>query len=552
MKLILCFLLVASTITNYAKSSLDSLYYELDQAIASKDQYEKEKKAYLNDIKDLIQEKHKDVYYQLNLYTQLIENYQAYNFDSTLAYTKKYRELAQSTNNKSIETNANIKYIYVLAFSGRYTEAFDILNSIQYKDLSHEQKIEYFLIKEQIYSDLFTQSTSKEVTDKYYKLMKQYTDSLLVYLDKNSDAYLQIKEKQYRDKWQLDTCTQINNQRLRLARMGTREYSLITFERSLIYQMNKNPELEKKYLILSAISDIKASVKDNASLARLALLLYEDQEIEKAYFYIKTSFDDANAFNSRLRFIQISGVLPLITDAYQAISQKQNARMRKSLIVISLLSVFLIFALIAIRKQVLKYANAQQSLKEMNSALQKVNTDLRSTNEKLRDLNKAYAEASQVKEHYIGSFLAICSDYIDKLERYRIQVYKGIRDKKIDELYHQAKASKLLDDEMQEFYQNFDNIFLQIFPNFIDKFNELLKDEAKIKLPDPNKLNTELRIFALVRLGISDSSKIARLLRYSINTIYNYRVKIRNAAIVPRDEFKEHVMRIDVSDKTIE
>ncbi len=548
MKYIAFILLICSSITVHSKTNLDSLYSELDKALELKSTYEKEKLDFINNLKNAFYNSDNDINNKLSLCNELIAAYQPYNFDSTLAYTERYISLAKKKDDSLILIKGNLKYVYVLAFSGRYTEALDILNNINYNTLPKELKIDYLIIKEQIYSDLFVQATLPEMSTKYYNLVNSFNDTLLSYLNENSNTYLQIKEKRYRDSRKLDKCKDINDRRFAMAKMGTRNYSTVAFERSLIYQLQNQNDLEKKFLILSAISDIKAAVKDNASLTRLALLLYKDGQIDKAYRYIKISFDDANSFNSRIRYIHISGVLPLITSAYQAKSNSQKKTLRNFLILISFLAILLVIALIAIRKQVIKYSKAQKKLENVNNVLKKVNSDLRQTNDKLRELNKDYQEASQLKEHYIGSFLSICSDYINKLENYRKMVNKSIRDKKITELFNKTKSGQLLEDELKEFYQNFDSIFLNIFPNFVEQFNALLIEENQINLNDPNKLNTELRIFALIRLGITDSSKIASLLRYSVNTIYNYRVKMRNAAKVPRDEFKNYVMRIDVGE----
>ena len=551
-QIIILQILLQLSLSLYSKSGLDSLFLELDEAIGHKNDYEKDKQTHIHNLKQLLIENNLSLNEELKITNQLVEAYKPYNFDSTLAYIQQYLKFANKTNNVGLIAEGKVNLSQVLASSGRYIEALDALKSVNYNELKHEFRVKYLLIHEQIYSDLFVYTTSQEASDNYRQLSNAYTDSLLQILDEDSDLYLSIKEKRYRDSRDLEMCKKINTRRLAMAKMGTREYSLVTFERSLIYELNGKRELEKKFLILSAISDIRATVKDNASLTRIALLLYQEGEIDRAYQYIKISFDDANFYNSRLRFISISEVLPLITSAYQAKSNSQNKKLSFFLLLISVLSIILIIALTIIRRQLIKNSRKQKELEVLNKQTEDINNNLRKTNEKLREMNNAFQEASKVKEHYIGSFLAICSDYIDKLDSYRKMVNKHIRDKEVEELFIKTKSSQLLEDEMKEFYENFDHTFLHIFPNFVEKFNELLTEDAQIHLSDPNKLNTELRIFALVRLGITDSSKIASLLRYSISTIYNYRVKIRNASKVPREEFKDYVMKIDVSDNILD
>lgn len=532
----------------YAMNGLDSLFLELDKELQLKEKYDREKQNYTYNLKVLLRTSVLSIEQKIDIYNQLIDAYKPYNFDSTLKYIEINIKLQDSTNNKKLVTSGQLDQSYILAISGRYIEALNVLNQIDYPTIERGLKIEYLLILEQIYSDLVLYASSEEASEEYIELSNNCTDSLFALLDENSDLYLSIKEKYLRDNRSLDMCEELNSRRLALVHMGTREYSLVTFERSLIYELRKMPDLEKKFLILSAISDIKASVKDNASLTRLALLLYQEGEIERAYRYIKISFDDAKFFNSRLRFLSISSVLPLITDAYQQKSDSQNKKLRVFSIVISLLLLMLFLVMLIIRKQKQKLSLAQAELSEANQQYKSINEHLKVTNQELKELNKAFAEASQVKEHYIGSFLAICSEYIDKLDGYRKMVNKHIRDKKIEELYVKTKNSDLVEREMKEFYDNFDSTFLHIFPDFVVEINKLLVEEYKINLSDPAKLNTELRIFALIRLGISDSSSIAKLLRYSVNTIYNYRVKLRNAALVPREKFKEYVLKIGASE----
>jgi cell division protein FtsL len=384
----------------------------------------------------------------------------------------------------------------------------------------------------------------KENAGKYYKLYKAYRDSVMKLLAPNSEAYLAIREKQYRDAGEYDSCRWVNSKRLAMTQMGTREYSMITFDRSLSYQLQNNTEQREKYLILSAMSDIRAAVKDNASMAALSTILYHQNKIDRAYEYIKFSFEDAAYFNSRLRYMQISNILPVVTAAYQSKSDKQKAHLRNLLIIISLLSIVLLLAILLIYNQVKKLAKARKELQTVNLKLQDLNVHLSDANTRLNELNNELSESNHVKEQYIGNFFSICSDYIDKLDGFRRNVNKQIADREVAELFEKTKSKRLIDDEIREFYDNFDHTFLQIYPDFVEDFNALLNEDEQIILKKGELLNTELRIFALIRLGISDSAAIAKLLRYSVNTIYNYRVKVKNRASVPRDDFENYVMKI--------
>jgi hypothetical protein len=525
-------------------SVLDSLFVQLEQVMDSSKIYDETKELKIRSLKGLINEPNlpKEQLFQLN--KRLINEYEKYTFDSTIHYIEKNLEVAQQLKNASLINYTNLQLTKILTLSGRYKEAIDILSEINKLSLSRENLIFYFENYQKVYSELSFYSQVDKIKSKYKRQYKNYTDSLLYYLDSESDSYLSIIETRHRDLRQLDDCEKINTQRFNQAKMATPNYSLIAFERSLLYELQGDMENQKKYLILSAISDIKASVKDNASLTILAHLLYNNKQIFKAHRYINFSFNDAEFYNSRLRFIGISNILPLITEAYEVSVDQQKSKLRKSLIIISLLTFVLLFTVIYIYIQVKKLASARNELKYANSQLGNLNEELKSTNTLLNKLNLELSESNHVKEQYIGNFLGIWSNFIDKLNNYRKMVNKQIEARKVTELHQITKSRKLIDDELADFYENFDTTFLSIYPGFVEDFNNLLEDGEKINLKKGELLNTELRIFALIRLGITDSSKIAGLLRYSVRTIYNYRVKIKNKSVVPRDDYQDYIKKI--------
>ncbi len=196
-----------------------------------------------------------------------------------------------------------------------------------------------------------------------------------------------------------------------------------------------------------------------------------------------------------------------------------------------------------------KVAIARKELSGANEQLINLNDKLSKINEKLKHTNFTLSEANLIKEEYIGRYMDQCSVYIDKLDSYRRLLNKTAAAGKIDEVLRTIKSKQFIEDELSEFYTNFDTTFLQLFPGFVEEFNDLLVENGRIVLKQGEALNTELRIFALIRLGITDSVKISHFLRYSLSTIYNYRTKLRNKASVPRDDFETQVMKIGTSFK---
>jgi len=521
----------------------DTLFEVLDVTMSSKEIYDAEKERRIISLKEIATTKNlseTEIYYSNK---RLIREYSDYSFDSTMVYLQKNQQIAQKLDNTIFEYEVDLGLISLLAASGRYKEAVDILEKIDRTRLSENLVVEYFSICKKVYEQVAYYAVIPENKQVYDGIYQNAVDSLMRYLSPESDQYLSIIEKQYRDAREIAKAKEINSIRLAKTKVNTQAYSLVTFERALLAELEGDLQEAAEWLILSAISDIKNAVKDNASLAKLADLLYQDNQVDKAYSYIKFSFEDAAFYNSRLRFVAISNVLPVITEAYQLKTNEQTTHLRNRLVIISIMALLLLATLLILYRQIKNLARARNELTRVNNELIVVNDNLKATNEELRELYSDLSEANKVKEHFIGNFLAICSDYIDKMDTYRDLINKYITSHKTKELYEITKSRKMIDKEIKSFYENFDNTFLEIYPDFVRDFNLLLKEDGRIELRN-GKMNTELRIFAFIRLGIKESSNIAKLLRYSVNTVYNYRVKVKNSAEVPRDDFEDMIMKI--------
>ena len=276
----------------------------------------------------------------------------------------------------------------------------------------------------------------------------------------------------------------------------------------------------------------------------LAQLLYENGDMERAYQYMRFSWNATKFYNARLRSWQSADVLSLIDKTYQAMIEKQNDRLQQYLVLITALLVLLIGALGYIYRQMKKLAVARNHLQTPNHQLNQMNEEIQQINASLTSTNAELSESNQIKEEYIARFIKLCSTYINRLDAYRRMVNKKVSAGQIAELLKITRSQDALDEELEELYANFDTAFLHLFPDFVKKFNALLQDNEQIILKKDELLNTELRIFALIRLGIEDSSQIAEFLRYSVNTIYNYRAKVKNKARGSREDFEDLVRKI--------
>ena len=523
----------------------DSLISVLEQEILLSKKYIASKENKIKNLISLLQDEKVNLNNQYFIISKIIDEYQYYSFDKALNFTEKNLNIALKLNDGFKILESKLKLGRLLVDSGRYKESLDILKGIESKKLKDTLLREYYFIHKEAYSGLSFYTMVKNRKTDYNILYSKYEDSLSKRLKKSSFEILSLLEKKYRDNRDVDKALEINSKRLEECKMGTREFSLVTFERSLLYHLKADTNNQKKYLCLSAISDIRSNVKDNASLTELAMVLYSENDVERAHKFITFSMDDAKFYNSHLRFVNISNILPTITIAYENKINNQKTTLKKFIILISALGLVLLIVVIYIFKQNKKLSQAKNNLKEVNDKLNNLNKELNFSNEDLSKITQLLAESNDIKEHYIATFLNLYSEYIDKLDIYRKLVTKYIITNKTNELLDLTKSKQVIDNELKIFYKNFDESFLHIYPNFIQQFNELLKEDEKITVKNSEELlNTELRIYALIRLGITNSAKISKILRYSVNTIYNYRVKIKNSAI-NRSEFENLVKKIE-------
>jgi len=319
---------------------------------------------------------------------------------------------------------------------------------------------------------------------------------------------------------------------------------MLAYSLSAAYLGIGNQEEAKRYLIMSAVNDLKTPVKEYKSLQELASMLYKEGDIDRAYNYINCSINDALQSNARMNMPVITQLLPIISKAYDTRMKVKDRQQRLLLLSISILLLSLGIAMFFVYRQKKNLFIAKSKESAANIELSKLNEALKKTNAQLTEINQKLLESNSIKEAYVGRYMDLCSEYIDSVEKYRSALNKIARTEGTAELLKAIKASTYVEDELREFYANFDATFLHLFPNFINQFNALLIDGEYLIPKQGRLLNTELRIFALIRLGITDSVKIANFLRHSVSTIYNYRVKMRNAALNNRDDFENQVMKI--------
>ncbi|WP_433863573.1 DUF6377 domain-containing protein [Sphingobacterium thalpophilum] len=468
---------------------------------------------------------------------EIFENYKKFDSDAALTYIMLCQKLA-STGSDSLRTLINLDLAWVYSTIGRYIEASQLLNTIQPSRLHNGLLAKYY----DTYSAFYSHYGQSNNRSEYYQASERYRDSLLSVLPRSS--------VEYRTTTAIKTLFNGNRddakrQFLALWKEGKdriEQRAMIAYFMGLIYKYEKDKRSQIYYLSISASADIEMANRDNASFHDLALTYYDQQDFDRAFQFIEKAIDDAMLCKVRYRIIEGTSSYPIINAAYQQKISKQNKQLVALVTVVSILLIGVIIGLVVIYRQV-------KHLRRIRSALSATNQQLLALNQEINQTNLKLAESNHIKEEYIAQFFDMCSSYIDKMEDIRKALLKRATNQQWEALREQLKSTQMEEREVQQLYVNFDRIFLNLYPTFIEEFNALLQEDEKIYPKKSELLNTELRIFALIRLGIHDSVRIASFLRYSLRTVYNYRTKVRNKAAGDRDAFEAAVCQIAVIDR---
>ncbi|NLH24465.1 MAG: hypothetical protein GX474_08110, partial [Bacteroidales bacterium] len=505
------------------RQQLTLLLDSLDKQLELRTTYEQNRLHRINALKSVIQQQDLSPEQSYGFHKQLIDEYKAYNFDSTMHYIEASAQLASQLNRKPYQDQIRICRGLIFATSGNFLESSDILyNEIDSLNLDPALFPEYYVALQRLAAELAEYSTDPEIKRIYTGRRAYYRSKIMEQTDPQSDEYLYYLFQDAYQTGDLSRADSLSSMLVFRHKESTHSYAIYAYHRSTVFQNLMEEELQMEWLARSAMADIQSAVKDHASLTRLATVLFETGgNIDRAFRYIDISLADALFYNAKLRPWQVASVLPQIEKAYQEKQVTQNRRVRVFLISISALVLVLVLASAYLVKQTRRTIRAHSSLREINKRIVAQNKELNRVNAQLQKLNNQIAESNRVKEGYIGLFLAILSDNLDKMKEFRSYVKRSIRYGKTQELSEELNNTEWAEEEVANFYRTFDTAFLELYPSFVQDFNALLTPEEQIVLKKGELLNTELRIFALIRMGINDSGKIASLLRYSVNTIYN-------------------------------
>ncbi|MDE6007788.1 MAG: hypothetical protein K2G90_01105 [Muribaculaceae bacterium] len=577
MKNLLLFFTILIALSGCRKSPADDstilsqLYSNLDDEISKAGEYDKEKEQRIRILReDYVGNKDKG--HIKEVLEELVHEFNSYNSDSALYYVNAYINLPGVKETPDLYTKLLIRRADIFAHAGLFPDALEILASIPRNSLSPELLEDYYSTYCATYQYLSEYASEHEAAPDYSVKRSLYADSLRMVTKQgsfNDMVYVMAEKARTGDP---DTAIKELKKELLKYHPGLREYSIIASTLAYIYKTVGNDTEYKKNLVMSAISDVKGSVKENMSFREMATVMFEDGDVERANFYLKKSIADANFYSALMRNAQSSKMLPVIDEAYTLKQKQLTSRLRVMVWCSSILSCVLIVTVFYILKQFKSLRRANRKIKKANEELSEMSVKLKESNEALEESNEALGEKNDAlarinaefekqnhelasknqqlidsnltKEQYAGLFMEYCSSAISTLHSYQkslkvLAAQGGNRSALIKKIESPAISEEML----KRFYQMFDQAIFKLYPDFIEKFNALLIPEERITLKSGELLTTELRLYALIRMGIDDSDKIANFLRCSISTVYTYRSKMKKRALRP-DSFEEDVRQI--------
>lgn len=535
-------ILVCFQTLNAASPTLDQLLAELDRIVAHRQYYIQLKNERIAQEKE--QMSRLPLTEQYFVAATLFSEYQHFQTDSALAYAKECVRLARFTPEKHHLQEAMIYQSTCYTMLGMYKDAEDLLVQVRHNMTREVSALYYMTIGEHCMwkSDFGRISTG---ADRLLELGRAYCDSAL---QLPCDPVFKLR-------WGLEKLLNEHPQEVpakgrELLRTLDADHPAVRYVANTLgryYADIHKTDSMKFYMAMSSIQDLKQGITEHTSLHMLAKQLFKEGDMERAYNYITCSIADANYCKARLRAIELMQTMPVLMNDYQDMNRQNEAGMKVGLAIMAVLLLIISGAVVGLmrtrqrlKRSQLKEITSNKALQEANAQLKDLLRSEKALLEASQATNRMLNESNQIKVTYVGQYLAECSRYLDKMDAYRKELVRMAKTDKIDLLLQTIRRTDKQEKEVALFFQGFDQTFLKLYPHFVDELNLLLRPEERFQI-DGQKLSTELRIFALIRLGITDSNEIASFLRCSVKTVYNYRTKIRNNAVISKDELEQQI-----------
>ncbi|WP_324678290.1 DUF6377 domain-containing protein [Hymenobacter sp. GOD-10R] len=524
----------------------------LDQTLANHVNYDKQRLNRLAALKAELRSGRADYDASFDLALLICKEYQAFKYDSAFVYSLKLGTLARALRNPAKIQTARTKLAFILRSGGLYKDAFDTLRVVNRRLLAPHCRSEFYATYSLVYIELADYNQ-----DPYYQPF--YTAKSYAYADTSArygepGSYSDLSQQLFRAKQQHDLkAGKVFYAQLCRLPLTAHQRAISACDLAKLYEYAGERELALQYMTLAAIDDIRSSTKEGIALFNVSDYCYQRGDLQRAYYYIKEARKAATFYSARQRLVQMSPISSLIEGQKITIVEKQRREAKMYALAIGVLASLLLGTAFIIYFQLRRLqstghllAVTNQELHGNNSKLHVLNDKQQELNKKLRELNQGLNEANHLKEEYIGYYFNNTSRYIDKLEVLQKKLNTLLSTKQV------AAAQQLVKDidiksERTALFKGFDTAFIHLFPNFVAEFNALFTEADRIQLVENSLLTTELRIFALIRLGINDNEQISRILGYSIHTVYAYKTRVKNRSFLPNEAFEARVLAIQAT-----
>ena len=554
-------MLLLSPVFVYCKNNkVAAALKELDDCIEKRTSFEEIKKQRIQNLAVSFYNENISVSNQYRLSAALFNEYRSYKYDSAYSFAGRMLQYAEVIKNPNQIAESKMNLAFSCVSAGLYKEASEISNSIDTTQLQLNCKADLYSFLSTLNIDM-----ADFVTEPYHS---RYRENSLRYC-KNSIALFRkdspegimanIRESQLENNY--PKAIIVSEQYLLAKHPSLHNFAIVASTLGFFYQTQGDTTKAIVYFAAAAAADIKMATKETSAIRQLAELLYVQGDIQRAYSYAILALDDANFYNARQRKIEVGRVLPIIeAGRFEIIKQQKDKLLIYSGIISILFILFMVSTLIILKqkkrlnsarlmilKQNTDLLESNEQLTEIQKKISKQNVDLVHINERLKEVHK-------IKDEYIGYFFSTNSAYLDKTEDFRKMVVRKIKNRQFDELI-QLTAVTDLRKEREDMFDLFDQIFMKLFPDFVIRYNELFSLEDRVYIKQDGMLTPEIRIFALIRLGITESERIAKFLDFSLSTVKNYKTKAKNRSFIQNELFEHKIMQIesvktDIQDKS--
>lgn len=513
----------------------DALLLKLDKMIEQREVYRQKVEKEIADFRRMLDYAEDDKR-RFDILGNLFNKYRSYRIDTAMIIAKERLQLAEKLKDEELVNQGVMNVADVMNKMGKHENALIMLGRVKRTE-SVKKDTYFYYLHHTIYLSCYNEAIDDAGKRLAWQKIRAYKDTLIAISEPQSSSYITNKCGRLSMSGQWDEAIRLLEDYYSQSMEDNPDRARMEYLLAELYLGKQDTLQARHYLILSSLTDIANAKKVYMSLQRLAILLFQEGDIARAYNYISCSLEDVNFGKARYRFVDIAEYLPIIQAANDARIRADENRVLIFLMVLLLLVFTLISAFFFIRKKNSKLLKVKQSLAEQNLRLQEMAENLTRMNEQIQ-------ESNHIKEEYIGLLFNICSEYIYKQENSRKALLKIANTGSMADISKVLRGQSSTSEDFKLFISKFDTIFLSIFPNFVEAFNALLKEEERVQLKEGELLTPELRIYALIRLGINDNSKIANFLHYSLQTVYNYRMKMRNKAIVSGKDLAVQVQKL--------